>query len=119
MASTSGDFQIGLYQDVFITPEGFSRQFFKFYERQISNYQDEGKEYTHENAVADSPVIHISMDGGFNMDLAPADYVVDNDDTTFGWSPSRNDIVLPTSILNRLVVQLDAAHHRVGVCTAN
>jgi hypothetical protein len=117
IATASGDFQIGYYDDVFVTPQGFSRQFYRFYQRREDTFRDEGREYTREDAVADSPVIQITMEGGFSMELVPDAYVMGNSDTDFGWSPSRYDIVLPTSILNRMVVQLDAANNRVGICT--
>ena len=114
--NASGEFQLGYYNDVFVTPQGFSREFNRLYGRRAESFRDEGREYSREDAIADSPVIHMSFEA-FEMELMPEDYLLGNSHTTFFSSRSRDYPILPTSILNRMVVQLDRTNNRLGICT--
>lgn len=113
-------FDIDYTGDSFVVPRSLSRPFYLFFSREIQDALDAGTEYTVEEARAAVPTIHLTMDG-FDLPLTPERYVTDDArglDTEFGFSPVR-DPILPRDVLRKLVVQLDAANNRIGICTAH
>ena len=110
------DFDIGFYADSFIIPRPYAESFEKFLSSRIDEYEEDGDTYTPEHARMDLPTIHMALDA-FKLSLKPSDYVTAGPDTEFGSSKYR-EACLPVWILRNLIVQLDAANHRVGVCTA-
>ena len=116
------EFELGYLSDVFVIPRWLNHPVYL----QLANanyryYFDLHSQYTVAQAVTEFPTIHLLMDG-FDLPLGPGEYLFEtgnpvfNVDKIFNWSLNSRD-TLPRALLNRIVVQLDLTHNRIGVCT--